>query len=242
MHSNLLHYTQSGQGVPLVLLHGWGFDHRIWHSILPDLTNHFTIYTVDLPGFGNSLPMDWEDFKTQMLAILPTTFGLVGWSLGGLYATRLALEVPHRVSSLLNIASSPRFIQDATWPGVPQVVFDKFYHHLSVDINTTLHDFVSLQLGKNSCIQLGNHNPSENGLKAGLEVLANWDLRHALHGFEVPTSYIFGRLDPITPVKTMHTMQTIYPHCNYVLFNQSAHMPFLSQKKEFIEHVRGFIL
>lgn len=68
------------------------------------------MYLVDLPGFGNSGLVGWEDFKKCLLRYLPQEFALIGWSLGGLYATRLALETD-RCSHLLNIAASPCFIK-----------------------------------------------------------------------------------------------------------------------------------
>ncbi|HAT9609297.1 TPA: pimelyl-ACP methyl ester esterase, partial [Legionella pneumophila subsp. pneumophila] len=52
---------------------------------------------------------------------------------------------------------------------------------------------------------------------------------------------LFGRLDPITPVKTMAIMEKNYPNFKYVLFNRAAHMPFLSHTDLFITIMDEFI-
>lgn len=83
--------------------------------------------------------------------------------------------------------------------------------------------------------------PSQEGLESGLKILETWDLREKLKQFDKPSCFIFGRLDPIVPIKTMNSMKLSYPEFNYVLFKRAAHMPFLSHMGLFIEELRGFI-
>ena len=47
-------YLVGGEGPPLVLLHGFGADKNHWPQAVRNLTNHFTVYAPDLPGFGES--------------------------------------------------------------------------------------------------------------------------------------------------------------------------------------------
>ena len=236
-----IHISRYGQGIPLVLFHGWGFDNQIWSPLIPFLKDRYQLILVDLPGFGLTPMMDWHSFKKHLLEQLPSKFSVAGWSMGGLYATRLAIEEPHRVHCLLNINSSPRFITDTLWPGVPKEVFLNFYKNLSTDINKTLHDFIALQSNKNKFEFVLGVPPSREGLEKGLTVLDTWDLREGIKSLSQPTCFMFGRLDPITPVKTMHTMQMLYPDFKSVLFDKAAHMPFLSHTELFIEEVLEFI-
>lgn len=46
--------TRIGQGEPLVLLHGFGEDSRIFERITPVLSQENEVLTIDLPGFGSS--------------------------------------------------------------------------------------------------------------------------------------------------------------------------------------------
>jgi pimeloyl-[acyl-carrier protein] methyl ester esterase len=234
-----VHVVVHGRGCPLVLFHGWGFDVRIWHSLLPRLTTQYQLYLVDLPGFGLTPSMAWDSFQEVLLEQLPPRFALAGWSMGGLCATRLAIDAPTRVSHLVNIASSPRFIRDKGWPGVDGKIFRAFYHELAYNPQQTLEAFIQLQLHGQS-MTLG-YTPSIDGLKSGLDLLVNWDLREYLTCLTIPVLYIFGRLDTITPRKTMATMQAMYPHFDYKMLATAAHAPFLSNPDEFITVLEGFV-
>lgn len=237
-----LHITNYGTGIPLVFFHGWGFDSQVWRSLIPHFEAAYQIILVDLPGFGLSAMQDWNSFKTNLLSRLPSKFILAGWSLGGLFATRLAIEEPERIIKLVNITSSPRFLSEPDWPGVSKDVFAHFYQNLSQDTIKTLQEFVSLQLNKQKIQFETGALPSQCGLQSGLKILEEWDLRAGLNLLNMPVCFMFGRLDPITPVKTMRYMRTIYPDFKYILFHKAAHMPFLSHTDEFIEEFSGFIL
>ncbi|WED44298.1 alpha/beta fold hydrolase [Legionella cardiaca] len=230
-----------GKGPALVFFHGWGFDHKIWLGLAQILENRYTLYLVDLPGFGLSSLMDWPQFKLLLLDKLPDHFAVIGWSLGGLYASKMAIESPERITHLINVASSPRFIKEKDWPGVEQRVFDGFLQNLLVDSQQTISDFVGLQL-KNQTYEYNTHLlPERASLEAGLRILADWDLREPLRHFTKPTAYLFGRLDAITPRITMPVMQKIYPNFNFTMFNKAAHMPFLSHQNEFISTLEHFL-
>ena len=133
-----IHLTSYGQGIPLVFFHGWGFDSQIWLPLVPELKAFYHVILVDLPGFGLTSMMDWFEFKTKLLASLPHQFALVGWSMGGLYSMRLALEEPERVNYLLNIATSPRFLSDNLWPGLSKEVLFNFYNKLLANTDDAL--------------------------------------------------------------------------------------------------------
>ena len=237
-----IHVSVHGIGKPLVLFHGWGFDSNIWCSLLPALTDKHQVYLVDLPGFGLTSPMDWEMFKATLLKQLPLGFALAGWSMGGLYATRLALEAPQRVTHLLNISSSPHFIKDLTWPGISGHVIKAFYQDLTKDPERILQQFIDLQLqGQTLPSAMLGKKATLFGLSAGLDVLVSWDLRSDIKQLNMPVCYMFGRLDAIMPQRTMTKMQVIYPQLNYILFAKAAHAPFLSDPDEFIRSLEEFI-
>src|SRR3712207_6140160 len=47
-------FLRSGEGPPLVLLHGTTADHSRWAPVLPAFEEHFTVYAVDRRGRGGS--------------------------------------------------------------------------------------------------------------------------------------------------------------------------------------------
>lgn len=238
---NKIHLTKYGRGYPLVFFHGWGFDSSVWRHLQPFLAHDFELIFVDLPGFGASANSGWCDFKEELLLILPRHFALVGWSLGGLFATRLAIEEPQRVEYLYNITSSPCFLAKESWPGVQPDVFQGFFNNLSLNPKETLENFVRLQAQSNTFEVNEKYLPSPEALWEGLNILKSWDFREHLHQMSQPVCYLFGRLDPITPVQVMETMREAYPDFRYVLFRKSAHMPFMSHPIEFVKELKEFI-
>jgi 2-hydroxy-6-oxonona-2,4-dienedioate hydrolase len=107
-------YLAGGEGSPLVLLHALGESALNWRWVLPALARTHRVYAVDLPGFGFSAkpsaeytPAFFARFIGAYLDALGLErTGLVGSSLGGLVALRLALSEPARVSSLVLVASA----------------------------------------------------------------------------------------------------------------------------------------
>ncbi|WP_133127427.1 alpha/beta fold hydrolase [Legionella nagasakiensis] len=243
-----IHLVTEGSGAPLVLFHGWGFDHTVWSSLLPELTSHYRVYRVDLPGFGRTPLMDWDDFKHLLLKKLPASFALAGWSMGGLFATRLAIEESQQVTHLLNIASSPRFVKEDNWPGVERNVFMAFYRTMEREPQKTLAQFIALQLQEQTVHDVVSLATTPalttsvlSGLRAGLDVLVDWDLREALQQVQIPVGYLFGRLDAITLPTTLMVMKDKYPSFHYHLFSKSAHVPFLSEKEKFLVALKEFL-
>jgi pimeloyl-[acyl-carrier protein] methyl ester esterase len=222
------------------LFHGWGFDSRIWDPVLPSLAERYEVYCVDLPGFGLSPFMEWEAFKSSVLSQLPERFALIGWSLGGLVATRLALEAPDQVTHLLQIASSPSFVEDVSWPGIAKATLLGFSERLMKDSDDVLREFVTLQLpGQEGNIQTLT---TIQGLQSGLDWLITWDFRDRLSLLRCPVLYIFGSRDAIVTLKTMKVMQDKYPYFNYLLISKAAHALFLSHLDASVIAITDFII
>lgn len=229
-----------GEGLSLVLLHGWGFDKHIWTPLLPYLSNNnFQVYIVDLPGFGQTKLMDWDTFKNQLLCLLPANFLVLGWSLGGLFATRLAIEAPHRVLKFINVTSSPRFLEDTEWIGIDGAVLNDFHAKFKQDPVKTQLNFINSQLQFAYSVEF--QKPSIEGLDFGLKILKSWDLRTPLLTVKTPGIFIFGRLDKIVNHQVMPIMQKKYPNFTYAMIKKSAHMPFLSNLDEFLKIIIDFV-
>lgn len=223
----------------LVLLHGWGFDSQVWTLLLPQLTQHFTVYLVDLPGFGDSEVMDWLTFKSHLLPALPETFGALGWSLGGLYAMRLAIEHGDRVKQLISVGSAPRLLAEPGWPLMPIEAVEGFSTRMLQEPMKTLENFLRVQAPHQRVTFSPKRSLKPLALEAGLSLLKTWDLRDELS--HLPSAcFMFGRLDKIVPISACEVMKRRYPHFHYAVFNRAGHAPFLSHPAEFLEALMGY--
>ena len=129
------------QAQDIVLIHGWGLHAIVFDDIVPALLERFRVTVVDLPGMGQSpLPNDpytLDFLADQVAAVMPARAHLLGWSLGGLVALRLALDHPDRVQSVVTVATTPRFTAADDWPAAMKPdIFNAFepvsYTHLTL--------------------------------------------------------------------------------------------------------------
>lgn len=251
-----LFFEQVGQGPDLVLLHGWGVHGGIFDSVCAQLSQHFRITNIDLPGFGRS-PMANEDYSLslltqQILDVAPPKAHYLGWSLGGLLATSIALNHPERVDRLITVASSPHFLVKDDWPfAMKASVLENFVSLLEEDYEATLIRFLAIQtMGSETQKQdiqklketvFIHGRPAKKALQGGLNILYDTDLREALAQLQVPLLRIYGRLDSLVPIGAAHEIQKIVPDSESFVFRKASHGPFLSHNQEFCDLVKRFL-
>jgi len=105
-----LHCAFSGEGPPLVLLHGFPQNHLMWAKVAPALTKTWTVICWDLPGYGKSAPpSDLENASKREMAnrvceamsvLGHERFDVAGHDRGGRVAYRMAFDHPDRVARL----------------------------------------------------------------------------------------------------------------------------------------------
>lgn len=92
---------EAGEGRPLLFLHGWTLDHRMWHPQLA-LADTFRLVLPDRRGFGaSSAAPDLLREAEDIAGMVPEErFGIVGLSQGAAVALDFARRFPSRVSAL----------------------------------------------------------------------------------------------------------------------------------------------
>jgi pimeloyl-ACP methyl ester carboxylesterase len=103
-----LHYTKSGAGPALFILHGLFGSGKNWHSHMRRFAGNFTTYGVDLRNHGQSFHADEMNYSVMAadVAQLITRLGLpdcriLGHSMGGKVAMTLAIQYPDLFSSMI---------------------------------------------------------------------------------------------------------------------------------------------
>ena len=110
-----LSYTRTrGSGPPLVILHGLFGSARNWQSIAKHLASHYTVYALDLRNHGSSphaVTMSYQEMAGDVIDFLDdqqlTAPVVLGHSMGGKVAMRLALNCPELVSKLVVVDIAP---------------------------------------------------------------------------------------------------------------------------------------
>lgn len=106
-------WERSGDGPPVLLGHSLLCDGRMWGHVAPDLARRHRVLNVEARGHGRSGvggPFSLDDLGGDWLAILDREgidrAVLVGLSMGGMTAMRLALRAPERVAGLALLDTS----------------------------------------------------------------------------------------------------------------------------------------
>ena len=250
-----LYWQTLGEGDRhLVLLHGWGLNASVWQGISDRLSPHFCLHLMDLPGYGRSQnfpALTLDEMVETLLPQAPEKAVWLGWSLGGLVASRMALQHTERVDALVTVASSPCFRADEEWPGIQPQTLSDFQLQLSQNFQLTVKRFLALQtLGTENARQdvrvlqdavLSLPSPAVDVLNAGLEMLRNIDLRQDLTALTVPFLRIYGALDGLVPRKIVPQLDQLWPQSRSQVIAKAAHAPFISHPDIFCQQLLDFV-
>src|SRR5689334_13010905 len=110
-----LYYESTGDGPPLLFIHGLGSSTRDWEPQVADFSKSYRVITVDLRGHGQSEkpagPYTIPEFAADVAGLLESLHAspahIVGLSLGGAVAFQLAVDYPALLKSLTIDNSGP---------------------------------------------------------------------------------------------------------------------------------------
>jgi haloacetate dehalogenase len=118
----VINTVHGGEGLPVLLLHGYPQTHVMWHKVAPRLAEHFTVVMTDLRGYGDSSkPPAGENHanyskramaldQIEVMRVLGfDRFAVVGHDRGARVAWRMAVEHPQAVTkaTVLDIVPLP---------------------------------------------------------------------------------------------------------------------------------------
>jgi pimeloyl-ACP methyl ester carboxylesterase len=207
-----LHYTVTGKGFPVVLIHGLAGSTRWWRRNAPGLSRFFKVYLIDLPGIAS---MNGTNPVETLRACLPAwldTLGLervhlVGHSLGGYVAIHLAATQPERVARLALIDSV----------GIP--------------IDARPHQMLARAVqGARHASWTFMPTIFRDGVRAGLpalwrltEAILEVDARPLLREIVAPTLILWGTRDTVLPPKLGRRMAEMMQNATFQLVPRAGH-------------------
>jgi len=248
-----LHIEKIGQAEPLVMIHGWGMHSGMWMQARDLLSQHFELHLVDLPGMGYSKNLDIYNLHSvaeEIAEAIPNNAYLLGWSLGGLIATKVALITP--IKKLILVGSTPCFVARDDWQqGMPSDVFESFFAGALQDYQGTMNKLLAL-------IAMGSGNarattkmlrealsfrpePNQQGLLGALDILRTGDLRADLPSIETPSLLIHGVLDKLASLSAAEWTAKALTNAELIALPNAAHEPFISHPELFTQKVTEFL-
>jgi pimeloyl-[acyl-carrier protein] methyl ester esterase len=248
-----LHIEKIGQGEALVMIHGWGMHSGMWMQARDLLSQHFELHLVDLPGMGYSKNLDIYNLHSvaeEIAEAIPNNAYVLGWSLGGLIATKVALITP--IKKLILVGSTPCFVARDDWQqGMPSDVFESFFAGALQDYQGTMNKLLAL-------IAMGSGNarattkmlrealsfrpePNQQGLLGALDILRTGDLRADLPSIETPSLLIHGVLDKLASLSAAEWTAKALPNAELIALPNAAHEPFISHPELFTQKVTEFL-
>ncbi len=261
-----LHFVDEGKGTPMVLLHGWGFDHTCWRPLVDRLATQYRVITVDLPGHGRSRPSasayTMEDLAAD-IAELITTLDLreppivVGHSLGGAVVQQLAVSDPQAVRAIIVLDSDlntgpKRFVMSAS-----TVVFAWWMRLaarlLGVKRSLGLYGPL-LEIATYSrtwrkahpkLVQEAGLKFVDNNLDDLIWSIVAWatrpDLTNQIAKFTRPALLIRGSKDLMTTGGTMRTLSEAIPYSRLQSIAGAGHATIVEQPDAVAAMIRSFV-
>jgi pimeloyl-ACP methyl ester carboxylesterase len=254
-------------GPPVLLLHGIIRSLDDWteqHELLGD---RYRVHSVDLPGFGGSDPLpgrhDLESYAAFLESYLEAVgetrpVHVVGNSLGGAVAMRLAVRAPHRVASLV-LAGSAGFGSEVTIAlrvlavrGLGELLLLRPSLASAWRIERSLYSdraFVTDQRVAHTYALATRPHAARVTLQIGRSlgtfrgVRPEWrdELLTALTATkQAPTFVLWGEDDLILPAAHLTAARECLPYARTHLFPRTGHMPQIERAEQFADLVHDF--
>ena len=240
-----LFYTVEGEGMPVILMHGWGCNHSTLKSIEAQLTPGFKVYNVDFPGFGGSNEPSavWgveeytsliEEFARQEHIESPI---LLGHSFGArvdiLFASR------NKVHKLILVAAA------GVKPRRSLRYYYKVYSYKA--IKHALLFFLGKKRGETALnsyrakVGSSDYSNASPMMRAILSKVVNEDLKSVMPKIACPTLLIWGANDTATPLADAKIMEKLIPDAGLVSFDGVGHYSFLENPYQFAAVLKSFL-
>jgi 3-oxoadipate enol-lactonase len=248
-------YSDAGQGVPLLFVHGFPLNRRLWQPQLEGLSGIARVLAPDLRGHGDSDPVpgpySMDLFADDLNAFLDALgiqekIVLCGLSMGGYVAFAFHRKYAYRLRGLILAATraapdSPeaRLARDqmmalAREQGVSAIAESMLPKMLAPQTYSSRPDLVE----QARSIML---HTSLEGVLGDLAALKDRpDSTSTLAQITVPTLILHGANDQIIPLKEAQAMQAAIPGSRLVVVDGAGHLPGLENEEVFNEIVTGF--
>ena len=260
-----LHYTDQGEGRPVVLIHGWPVSGRSWESQVPALIEAgYRVISYDRRGFGESSQpwhgYDYDTFAADLAALVDhldlRDAVLIGFSMGGGEVVRyLSRHGSDRVSKIVLASAVPPYLfkaEDNPDGGVEDDLVESMVAGIRRDRMAFFDGFMDNYFSAGKDMKV---SPQQKAYAMSLLAVASpkatidcvhafsrTDFRDDLAKVTVPTLVIHGDSDNIVPIEVsgQRTAAAI-PGSVLVILEQGPHGILVSHPDEWNAAVLQFL-
>ena len=230
-----INYEVSGEGKPVVLVHGWLTDLNTMKPLQNHLSKNFKVYNLDVIGFGKSdlpkEPLSTEDFSNFLNDFLDALNIenpiLIGHSNGGRMIINLVGRNLRKVNKIVLIDSA------GIVPKRKPKYYFKVYTFKAVKNITKL--FPKTEMFNNMRERMlgkfgsSDYKQSPEVLRKTMSKIVNEDQKSLMPNIKVPTLIIWGEKDTATPLEDAKTMEKLIPDSGLVVYPGRSHFSYLEE-------------
>lgn len=246
-------YSDVGEGTPIVLLHGFPLDRRVYTDVLARLSASKRVITLDLPGFGESrCDRDFtiaslaDDVRLFVDALRLGPVVLGGLSMGGYVAQAFAKAHADALRALILIDTKSDadnaeqklgrlkmidLVKSEGPAGVAKAMFPK----MLMDEKGESNPIVAGKL-----MQIMLDCPASTIERACLAMKDRDDFNETLRSLAVPGLMIVGRNDAISPLATAEKIAKTMPHGTLAIIDDAGHLAPMEQPAEVADAIEQF--
>jgi pimeloyl-ACP methyl ester carboxylesterase len=256
----LVRYNIVGGGPPVVLVHGWLTSSRLWEQLAGRLAQRFTVYTLDLSGFGESdKPAAGYGVRngSRLLYAFCAHFGLtranvIGHDLGGAMAVKLAADHPDVVGRLV-IVSTPADedqidVPTLLWLATLPLVGPLFYalgRAVRPVRRLWMRPFVADpdDLTEEVVDDAGRSTPAAvaKTLSIGRREISRGRLARQARIIKIPLLVVAGEQDQIVDPQSVGVWAGGVDRAEIALIDECGHLPMIERTAEFNAQILAFL-
>ncbi|MBL7259110.1 alpha/beta fold hydrolase [Paractinoplanes lichenicola] len=249
-------YDDSGDGRPLVLVHGHPFDRSMWRPQVEALAGSgWRVITADLRGYGRTtvvpgrtpLPTFAQDVAGLADHLGIDNFVLGGLSMGGQIVMECYRQFPARIEGLILADTFPR-ADTPEGREARRAAADRFeaegngwYARENLAKMLAAYNVDAMPAVAEHVTTMMTSAPSAGAAAALRGRAERPDYRELLTTVTVPTLIVVGRDDEFTPVSDAEEMQALIPRARLVIVDNAGHLPNLEQPKVFDDALASFL-
>ncbi|HEX5847880.1 MAG TPA: alpha/beta fold hydrolase [Rubrobacter sp.] len=256
----LVRYNVVGGGPAVVLVHGWLTSSRLWEQLAGRLAQRFTVYTLDLSGFGESdKPAAGYGIRngSRLLYAFCAHFGLtranvIGHDFGGAMAVKLAADHPDVVGRLV-IVSTPADedqidVPTLLWLATLPLVGPLFYalgRAARPVRRLWMRPFVADpdDLTEEVVDDAGRSTPSAvaKTLSIGKREISRGRLARQARIIKIPLLVVAGEQDQIVDPQSVGVWAGGVDRAEIALIDECGHLPMIERTAEFNAQILAFL-